>query len=348
MNRKDMRAQENQENSRMNRKARIGAALFLFILSPFIGELLLGNLASEQLIVFPLLALLYGGGALFIREWVRRTGRGWPTIFCLALAYGLLEEGFVIQTLFNPNYLGLGLLDYGFIPSLGIGSFWSVYVLSLHVIWSISIPIAVTESLFWKHRTTPWLGRFGFTMCAILFFLGSVIMGLGVFYEYQFMASVKQLMISATLMMIFIVLGFTLFHKDKKVNTYNHPKFINQSAPNPWLLGGFAFISGSIFFLLSNIPYVHALLPAGVLVPILLLLELLVLVVTIRSSHKKGWSDIHRFSLAAGGMLVYCWGGFLTNIQLYGYSHLFVQGVWCFLAIALIVFIGSRLHRQSM
>lgn len=216
--------------------------------------------------------MLYGGGALFIRELVRLTGRGWPTIFCLALAYGLIEEGFVIQTLFNPNYLGIGLLNYGFIPSLGIGSFWTVYVLSIHVFWSISIPIAMTEALFWRHRTTPWLGRFGFTMYAILSFLGSVIMGLSVLYEYQFVASAKQLIISAILINIFVVLGFTLFHEDKKMSIYNHPKSINKLAPNPWLLGLFVLILGSIFFLLSNISYFSSLLSAGILVIILLLL----------------------------------------------------------------------------
>lgn len=38
MNRKDMRDQENKQKSRVNRLPRFGAALFLFILSPFIGE----------------------------------------------------------------------------------------------------------------------------------------------------------------------------------------------------------------------------------------------------------------------------------------------------------------------
>ena len=66
---------------------------------------------------------LYGGGALLIRETVRRSGRGWPTMIVLALVYAIVEEAFVTQTLFNPNYLhlNLGLLKPAYIPALGIG-----------------------------------------------------------------------------------------------------------------------------------------------------------------------------------------------------------------------------------
>jgi hypothetical protein len=47
------------------------------------------------------LAPMYGGGALLIREIVRRKGRGWPSIILLALAYGILGEGIATESLFN-------------------------------------------------------------------------------------------------------------------------------------------------------------------------------------------------------------------------------------------------------
>jgi hypothetical protein len=49
------------------------------------------------------LAPMYGGGALLIREVVRRRGLGWPSIILLALACGVLEEGLITQSLFNPD-----------------------------------------------------------------------------------------------------------------------------------------------------------------------------------------------------------------------------------------------------
>ena len=65
---------------------RIGPALVLIFLAPFVGELLLGNTPLRLLPSYFLLIPMYGFGALFIRELSRRTGRGWPTILILGVA----------------------------------------------------------------------------------------------------------------------------------------------------------------------------------------------------------------------------------------------------------------------
>lgn len=52
---------------------------------------------------------------------MRRTGRGWATTTLLAVAYAVVEEGLVVQTLFNPGHLGLDLHGYGGLPALGMG-----------------------------------------------------------------------------------------------------------------------------------------------------------------------------------------------------------------------------------
>lgn len=100
------------------RTTSLASAAGLFFLAPLIAEFLLGNLPVNMLPALVLLAPLYGGGALVIRESVRRTGRGWPSILLLGLAYAIVEEAFATQSLFNPDYLGLKLhfLDAGHIP----------------------------------------------------------------------------------------------------------------------------------------------------------------------------------------------------------------------------------------
>ncbi len=85
----------------------VPAAITLFFVAPFVAEYLLGDLSLKLLPALILLAPMYGGGALLIREHVRHKGRGWPTILCLGAAYALLEEGLVTQSLFNPDYLKL-------------------------------------------------------------------------------------------------------------------------------------------------------------------------------------------------------------------------------------------------
>ena len=57
---------------------RIAPAVGLFFLAPLVAEFLLGNLPVTVLPALVLLAPLYGGGALLIREVTRRAGRGVP------------------------------------------------------------------------------------------------------------------------------------------------------------------------------------------------------------------------------------------------------------------------------
>ena len=151
--------------------ARISPAIGLFFLAPLVAEFLLGNIAIDGLAGLIILAPLYGGGAVLIRESVRRAGRGWPSIVLLALAYGIFEEGLVTQSLFDPNYVGADLLRVTFVPALGIGVWWTLFVLTLHTVWSISVPIALVEALTPRRRTTPWLGPVGLIVTALLFVL---------------------------------------------------------------------------------------------------------------------------------------------------------------------------------
>jgi hypothetical protein len=72
---------------------RVAPAFVLFFLSPLVAEFLLGDFTLAAIGYLVLLAPMYGGGALLVRELTRRAGRGWPTIVLLALAYGVLEEG---------------------------------------------------------------------------------------------------------------------------------------------------------------------------------------------------------------------------------------------------------------
>ena len=88
---------------------RVLPAIALFFVAPLVAEFLLGDLPITMLGSLIVLAPAYGGGALLIREVVRRAGRGWASILVLALAYAILEEAFLTQTLFNPDYLGLNL-----------------------------------------------------------------------------------------------------------------------------------------------------------------------------------------------------------------------------------------------
>ena len=95
-------------------KRKISAVVALLFVAPLVAEFLLGNLSLKLLPALIVLVPMYGGGAVLIRETVRRAGRGWPSMLMLGAAYTLIEEGFATQSLFNPDYLRMHmhLLDH--------------------------------------------------------------------------------------------------------------------------------------------------------------------------------------------------------------------------------------------
>lgn len=183
---------------------------------------------NQQLPEIILFTVYYGSGALLVREVTRRTGRGWLTLLVLALAFGLLEEGVLDQTLFNPHYHGLNLLAYGYVPALGIGLPWTVFVLSLHVIFSIGAPIAVTEGLFpapppgraavSPQRQAPWLGRTGLVVVSVGYLLGAAAVFAITTFTSRFMASPAQLAASLVLTAALVVVALRLPRRPPRSN----------------------------------------------------------------------------------------------------------------------------------
>lgn len=210
---------------------RIAPAIGLFFLAPFISEYLLGDFPLTKIGYLAILAPLYGGGALLIREVVRRSGRGWPTILMLAFAYAVFEEAFTTQTLFNPNYLKLNLhlLDSAFIPALGIGGWWTIFVLTLHTVWSISTSIALIEACVPDRANTPWLRWPGLTADTVLFVLAAIASTRFQMKNDSFRATSTQFIVSGIIVIVAAVVAFLLPARRAGVGP--------GIAPSPWLGG---------------------------------------------------------------------------------------------------------------
>lgn len=279
---------------------RVAPAIGLFFVAPLVAEFLLGDLPIKLLGALVVLAPMYGGGALLIREIVRRTGRGWPSILVLAFAYAVFEEAFTTQTLFNPNYLHLNmhLLQPAYIPALGIGAWWTVFVLTLHTVWSVSVSIALVEALVPDRATIPWLGGIGLAVTAVLFLLGAVASTAIEIKQDHYIASTSQFVVAAVVCVLAIVAAFRLPAKPVALKS--------GWVPNPWLVGAAALIAGSIFM---TVPNVWGWLAVG----IYLLLDLLLIASIFVLSHRVGWDGRHRLALAGGAALTYAWHAFIQH-----------------------------------
>jgi hypothetical protein len=317
---------------------RLKPAFALLLLAPLIAEYLLGSLSFGQLGLFPLMVPMYGGGALLVRELARRYGRGWPTIFALGLAYAVIEEGLATQSLFNPHYLGLHLLRYGFIPALGIAGPWTVYVVVLHMAWSIAVPIGLVEMLFPRQRHAPWLGRAGLGVTAVMYVLGAGLIALGTWKKEQFAASETQLLVAAAVALAAAAGAFAFFrrHVAEEAST-------PSATWPPWVLGVVAFGAGSLFHLLSQLG--GAVFPAALNVTGLLLLPAAVMLAVRTACKSGGRSVAGTDALVLGGVLVYGWLGFFMAARLHGAGAIPGQFFPCLIVLAL-VFVRWVRRRQ--
>jgi hypothetical protein len=154
------------------------------LLATACGELLSGSAPPLEFfnpftLIF--LMMLYGSGAVLVREMVRRWKKSWPAVFLLGMAYGIYEEGIVVRSFFDPGWMDLGLLaEYG--RWLGVNWIWVFQLTLFHALVSITIPIMLVELIYPKLREQPWLTRRGITVHALL--LG-LMMPIGVLFEMQ-------------------------------------------------------------------------------------------------------------------------------------------------------------------
>lgn len=157
-------------------KRGISPAVVLFFLSPMTAELLSGSSPPSEFFrpfSLLLLGLLYGSGAILIRELVLRWRKGWPSVFVLGAAYGILEEGLMVKSFFDPQWMDLGPLSvYG--RWGGVNWVWSLGLTLFHAVWSISIPILLVTLLFPNRAKEPWIGRRMFRVLAVLLLLDVV------------------------------------------------------------------------------------------------------------------------------------------------------------------------------
>jgi hypothetical protein len=122
--------------------------LCLALLSPGIPEYLSSSSALSTILVNPgwfflqlLLNLgLYLPGVLLIREAMVRWKKGWGSVLLMGAAYGILEEGLALETLFYSRAGPVGGLGfYG--HWMGVNWVWTAGILPVHMIFSISLPI---------------------------------------------------------------------------------------------------------------------------------------------------------------------------------------------------------------
>jgi hypothetical protein len=271
---------------------RIPPALVLFFLAPAIGELLSGSAPPVEFFnpfVLLILSALYGSGAILVREIALRCGKRWPTIFTLGLAYGILEEGIMVKSFFDPAWPDLGVLGvYGRLA--GVNCVWSLFLMIYHAVVSIAIPILLVELLYPERRDERWLGRRG-----IIGF--SLLLSADVLFGNLALTTYRP---PALPFLLFTVIAAGLFFLARRLPESWITSPVGECRRPP-LFGVLGFSGMLVFFI------VHWIFPElGVPVPLTMLSALILVALVFwsvrRMSAGGAWDDRHRLALASGAL----------------------------------------------
>ena len=316
---------------------KIGPVLILFILSPVIAEVFSGSTPASRIEQLIFESVFYGSAALLIREFARRYKLGWFSIILLGLAFGIFEEGLLLQSAFNQHFLNY---DISFGRLWGVNWVWSEIIIINHAIWSITIPVIFTELIFPDRKNQPWLGKLGIVIFVILFLLSSYAF-YNTFYKMSGFSTSWIHYSLAGLLAAGIILTAT-YLPVKPLVKYHF------KTPPALVIGLISFIVSSGWLnLLSLVFKKEPGVPAW-LVESCGLLIISILLFFILGWLNNEWNDIHRFSLACGALYAGMVFGLITLIQ--SKNNLDITCQICFILIVsiLIVLLRKRLLKRYL
>ena len=275
-----------------------------------IGEVLSGATRLSFLYVLVPEIMVWGGGALMMRELVRRWRAGWTSLLLLGFGLTIAEEFLIQQTSLAPlPFLG-SAPGYGRL--YGVNWPYFAFMLAYEAVWIVLVPVQLTELLFPVAREETWLRARGWAVVGGFFLLGSFI----AWYTWTQQARPNMFHVpvytppSVTLALgaLAIVLLAVAAHA---VRGADAPVRARTSAP-PWVLVLAALAMGFPWYGLMVVVFApNVTAPLGAVMAAAGAWAIGVYAVVRRWAVSAGWTDAHRWALCFGALLVCMIAGFL-------------------------------------
>lgn len=325
-----------------SRWQRLAPIFTLIVLAPGIAEVLSG--ATRMSVIFVLVPemMVWGCGALLIREAVRRWNGGWTSMLLMGLGLSIAEEFIIQQTSVAPLPFPGVNAAYGRIG--GVNVVWLLYFLVYESVLVVLVPVQVSELIYWKRRERPWLRTSGMVISSVTFVLGSVLawfLWIRIVRPKVFHVPYYRVPMTATLCGLgMIILCVLAAYGARNVGKADAATVRKGSVVPPWVI----FLVALVFF----VPW-YALMalifgPArdlAVWIPLAAGTAgaLLAFAVIRALAAAPGWGDMHRWALCFGATLVSMAGGFLGSswwprVDIVGKAILNVLAVIGFILLA--------------
>ncbi len=307
----------------------------LLILAPFIAEVLSGSTRTSILYVFIPEVMVWGVGAVFCRELVRRWRAGGTSLLLLGMGLSIAEEFIIQQTSLAPLPFPGSHADYG--RMWGVNLVYLLFMLGYESVWVVLVPVQITELFFPHHAGKPWLRWRGIIAACIVFLLGSRI----AWYGWTQQARPRLHAAPYHPPMGMIALGFAaiaaLIGLAYLVRDFGKPRPEEQRKTVPaWLAGLTAFVLGVAWFQLISQNFIpKPVEPFWIGIVAGCAWAAVAFVLFVWWSSRSTWSNVHRFVAAAGATLACMAAPYMT---ISSWPKIDVIGKVMFDAVALIGF----------
>lgn len=279
-------------------------AIVLFFTAPIFGELFSGSTPLNEFvepIALTTLCLLYGCGAILCRELVVRWNQGMASLILLGLAYGIYEEGLLVQSFFDPTWQDLGpLAIYG--RRAGVNWVWTEHLLIYHALISILASVTFVEAFYPDHRHERWIKT------PALWYMNWIGFA-GVYLFWELLTSYdpgRWRWISWLCILGLGLAAWKLPHRQRVSCATCRP-----AGPWRFLLLGFVALFAQFLIVYIGADHGHYPYPLAML---MLVLEYALVCWLVRcwSGHGQSWDDRHRLALVIGALSFFLIGGLLS------------------------------------
>jgi len=315
----------------------------LLLLAPLIGEVLSGATRLSFIFAFMPEIMVWGCGALLIREAVRRWRGGWVSVLCLGLALSVAEEFIIQQTSLAPlNWMGA--TSNGRV--WGVNLFYFLFMLAYEPVWIVLVPIQVTELIFPQRREQPWLRTRGILISVPVFILGSFMAWFlwikqarpNAFHVPDYHPPLATFAVGIAAIVALVFLGYWLRTLRAEPASRRAPRvsrivLTTMALIFPW------YILMALLFIPRPIPTWSPVV-AGVA------WAALAIFVIRRWSSASGWQDMHRWALSFGALLSMMAAGFLGS-SLWPRMDVIAKVILNIIAVAGMIGLARSIRRRE-
>ena len=146
------------------------ALLALIVAPPILTELASGNTSAQAFLnprITLFLILAYSFPLLIIRELSLRWRLSTAGLFLLGLAYGIINEGFLAQTLLRFEHVPIDKFDH-YLYLAGFNLSWACVIVPWHSFFAVLFPLVLLALWFPSCAQTTWLGKRTFALLAAI------------------------------------------------------------------------------------------------------------------------------------------------------------------------------------